>query len=100
MIPEKLQFFDILVQFDITDLKRQLGSDHPERIHYSGKPFGANQRERLCPLRVPHGQQDPGQTAYMIPVIVGKGNHINRLKAPALFTDSYLRSFAAVYQNT
>ena len=82
------------------NLERKLRRDHPESVHHPFQAFGADQSERLCSVCVSHCQEKSRQTADMIPVIMSKTDHVDRLKAPPFFLNGNLSAFSAVNEQT
>ena len=88
------------VDLFITNLKGQLRCDDAEGRYHPLQPFGTDEGQGLLAVCISHGQKKPGQAADVVPVVMGKTDHINGLEAPSFFLDGNLCAFSAVDQHT
>ncbi len=78
--------------------ERKSRRNQKKALYNLSQTAGPNQSDGLCSVTVSDRQQQAGQTADMIAVIVGKQNIVNRFKAPAELSERNLRALAAVDQ--
>ena len=96
--PVTIQFQNLLRFRDLDkfNFKRQFRSDHTQRVYHTFQASWSYQCQGFCAVRISHGQKKSRKSADMIPVIVGKTDHVYRLEAPALFFNGHLGTFPAV----
>ena len=88
------------VNLDKFQFKGKLRCDHTKCVYYPLKTFRTNQGKRFGALCIPHCKKKARKSADVISVIMGKTDHVNRLKAPSFFLNCHLSSFAAVNKKT
>ena len=90
------ELFFRLGQLDKMNGERQLRRNDAKSCHYPLQALWPEESERFRAFRISHGKQKARQSADVIPVKMGKADHIDGFKAPALFLDGDLRSLSAV----
>ena len=82
------------------DFKRKLRCNYTQCIYHSFQPFRANQCKRFCSVCISHCKEKSRKSTDMIPMIMSKADHINRLEAPSFFFNCYLSALTTVNEQT
>ena len=100
--PVTIQFQNLLRFRDLDkfNFKRQFRCDHTQCVYHTFQSSWSHQCQRFRTVRVSHSQKKSRKSADMIPVIMGKTNHINGLETPAFFFNGHLGTFPAVDHQT
>ena len=94
----KINPFLSILKFPEPDLKGKLRCNHPKCIDNPLQTFRSDHQQRFLPLCISHGKQHPRQATDVIRMIMGEADHINGIRAPALFFHCNLRSLTTIYQ--
>ena len=84
-IRPRLKFFSRLRELLKHKWERKLRRDHAQCAHYAFQTLGADEKYRFRALRVSHGQEKSRKPTDMVRMIMGKADHVHRLRAPSLF---------------
>ena len=76
----------------------QRGRNHPQPLHDPSEPHRAVDVEGLLPAGLVEGQQQPGQAAAVVAMVVGDQQPVHTAETPAQAADAHLRALAAVDQ--